>query len=77
MRRYKELLGRGQDAAFEDILREVVERDRRDTERETAPLRRAEDAVTADTTELDLEGSFQLLLGLVRERFQLGGQADE
>ena len=68
MRRYKELLYRGQDAVFEDILREVIERDRRDTEREIAPLRRAEDAVTADTTELDLEGSFQLLLGLVRER---------
>ena len=68
MRRYKELLNRGQDAVFEDILREVIERDRRDTEREIAPLRRADDAVTADTTELDLEGSFQLLLRLVRER---------
>ena len=70
MRRYKELLNRGQDAVFENILREVIERDRRDMEREIAPLRKAEDAVTADTTELDLEGSFQLLLGLIRERFQ-------
>ena len=70
MRRYKELLDRGQDAVFEDILREVTERDRRDTEREIAPLRRAEDAVTADTTNLDLEGSFCLLLGLVRERLR-------
>ena len=68
MRRYKELLDRGQDAVYEDILREVIERDRRDSEREIAPLRRAEDAVTADTTELDLDGSFRLLLGLVRER---------
>ena len=70
MRRYKELLSRGQDAVYEDILREVIERDRRDTEREIAPLRRAGDAVTADTTELDLEGSFRLLLGLVRERLR-------
>ena len=76
-RRCKELRERGQRADFEQILAEVVERDRRDTEREIAPLRRAEDAVTADTTELDLEGSFRLLLGLVRERFQEGGQADE
>ena len=67
-RRCKELLERGQQAGFEQVLAEVVERDRRDTERETAPLRRAEDAVTADTTDLDLEGSFQLLLGLIRER---------
>ena len=68
-RRCKELLERGQQADFEQVLAEVIERDRRDTEREIAPLRRAEDAVTVDTTELDLEGSFRLLLGLVRERF--------
>ena len=70
MRRYKELLNRGQDAVFEDVLRDVIVRDRRDTEREIAPLRQADDAVTADTTDLDLEGSFRLLLELVRERFQ-------
>ena len=69
-RRCRELLERGQQADFEQVLAEVIERDRRDTEREIAPLRRADDAVTADTTKLDLEGSFQLLLGLIRERFQ-------
>ena len=69
-RRCRELRSRGQQADFEQVLAEVIERDRRDTERETAPLRRADDAVTADTTGLDLEGSFQLLLGLVREHFQ-------
>ena len=68
-RRCKELRSRGQQADFEQVLAEVIERDCRDTEREIAPLRRAEDAVTADTTELDLEGSFQLLQGLIRERF--------
>ena len=67
-RRYQELLERGQRADFDQVLREVVERDRRDTQRETAPLRQAEDAVLADTTGLDLEGSFQLLLGLIRDR---------
>lgn len=67
-RRCKELRERGQQADLEQILREVVERDRRDMERETAPLRQAEDAVVADTTALDLEGSFWLLLGLIRER---------
>ena len=71
-RRCKELLERGQQANFEQVLAEVIERDRRDTEREIAPLHRADDAVTADTTELDLEGSFQLLLRIVREHFQQG-----
>ena len=70
-RRYRELLERGQQADFDQVLNEVIERDRRDTQRETAPLKQAEDAVLADTTGLDLEGSFQLLLGLVRERLDL------
>lgn len=67
-RRCRELLERGQQANFDQVLREVIERDRRDMERETAPLKQAEDAVLADTTGLDLEGSFQLLLGIIRER---------
>ena len=70
-RRCRELLERGQQADFDRVLREVIERDRRDTERETAPLRQAEDAVLADTTELDLEGSFQLLLRLIRNHLDV------
>ena len=71
-RRYKELLERGQQADLDQVLREVIERDLRDMERETAPLRQGPDAVLADTTGLDLEGSFRLLLGLIRER--IGGK---
>lgn len=74
-RRYRELMERGQQADFDQVLREVKERDRRDMERETAPLRQADDAVLADTTGLDLEGSFRLLLGLIRERLGEGGTA--
>ena len=70
-RRCRELLERGQQADFDQVLREVIERDRRDTERETAPLRQAEDAVPADTTELDLEESFQLLLRLIRNHLDV------
>ncbi|MDE7170982.1 MAG: (d)CMP kinase [Oscillospiraceae bacterium] len=72
-RRYRELLERGQRADFDQVLQEVIERDRRDKSRETAPLRQADDAMLADTTGLDLEGSFQLLLGLIRERLGEGG----
>ncbi len=74
-RRWKELLERGQSADRDQILKEVMERDARDTGRASAPLRRAEDAVLADTTELDFEGSFRLLLGMIRER--LGGTPNE
>ena len=70
-RRCRELRERGQAAEFDQVLAEVVERDRRDSQREAAPLRQAEDAVVADTTSLDLEGSFQLLLGLARKHLGL------
>ncbi|MDE6922929.1 MAG: (d)CMP kinase [Oscillospiraceae bacterium] len=67
-RRYKELLERGQQAEFDQVLREVIERDRRDGSRKTAPLRQAEDAELVDTTGLDLEESFWRLLGLIQDR---------
>jgi cytidylate kinase len=44
------------------ILREMAERDRRDSGREHAPLRRAEDAIVVDTTTLSLDEVVQLLL---------------
>lgn len=75
-RRYQELLARGQRAEFEQVLQEVIERDQRDMGRETAPLKQAKDAVLADTTGLDLEGSFQLLLGMVWDRFGMGACGD-
>lgn len=68
-RRFLELKERGQEPEYETILRDVIQRDRQDTERETAPLLQAEDAVLVDTTGIDWEGSLALLRELVRERF--------
>lgn len=77
-RRCRELRERGQQADFDQVLAEVLERDRRDSQREAAPLRQADDAVLADTTELDLEGSLRLLLELARTHLNLtGGEAHE
>ena len=69
-RRYLELAARGEEVQREQVLRDVLERDRRDTERAVAPLRRAEDAVLADTTRLNLEESFQMLLELIQRRLE-------
>ena len=63
MRRYTDLKRRGEKKPFEDVLRDIVERDERDSNRAAAPLRQAEDAVLVDTSELSLEES---LLALVR-----------
>lgn len=72
-RRYLELLERGQTAEREQVLRDVLERDRRDMERAVSPLRQAEDAALVDTTGLGLEESLQLLLELVRSRLEGNG----
>ena len=71
-RRYRELLERGQQADLDQVLKEVIERDRRDMEREVAPLRQADDAVLADTTGLGLEESFRLLSELIERHLDLG-----
>lgn len=70
-RRHAELLERGTHAVYEEVLADLLERDRNDTTRSAAPLRQAEDAVLVDTTGISLEDSFTLLLNTVRERIAL------
>ncbi|MCR5137943.1 MAG: (d)CMP kinase [Oscillospiraceae bacterium] len=67
-RRLKELRGRNVETDFESVLEDIRYRDRQDTEREIAPLRRAEDAVLLDTTELDFDESFAALSQIVLEK---------
>lgn len=73
-RRCRELQARGERADLEQVLKEVVERDRRDEERAVSPLIQAADAVLADTTELDFEQSFQMLLEMIRARLGMEGK---
>lgn len=54
-RRYKELLEKGQEAAYEKVLADIKQRDYNDTTRKINPLRKAEDALTVDTTEMSKE----------------------
>jgi len=68
-RRYRELLERGQQTDYETVLRDIRQRDRQDTERETAPLRQADDAILVDTTGVDLDGSISALRDIIREEF--------
>ena len=69
-RRMKELAAKGVEQSFEEVLREIVQRDEQDMNRLVAPLRRAEDAVLVDTTEIDFEESFRLLCRIIRERME-------
>ena len=53
-RRYDELLGKGEQADFDEILRNVEERDYLDSHREVSPLRQAEDAIVLDNSEMTI-----------------------
>jgi len=67
-RRYKELVEKGQQVNYDEILREIELRDYQDTHREIAPLKKAEDAVLVDTTKLNLEESIEYILNVIKER---------
>ena len=54
-RRYKQLIGKGIGATLLCLLRDLKERDRRDSERTVSPLKPAEDAIVIDTTELTID----------------------
>ena len=53
-RRYKELLGKGEEADYDEILRNVQERDYLDSHREVSPLRKADDAIELDNSHMTI-----------------------
>jgi len=70
-RRHREILARGQEADYEEVLASLRRRDAYDTGRAAAPLRPAEDAVIIDTTDMDIEQVLELALALV-ESWSMG-----
>lgn len=69
-RRYNELLERGQEVQFEQILADVNQRDEQDMNRAVAPLKPAEDSVIVDTSECSFDESLALLHKTVTERLK-------
>lgn len=67
-RRHKQLMEKGLSATIEDLLRDIRERDARDSARAAAPLRQAPDAIAIDTTELRIEEVVDRVLALWRDR---------
>lgn len=66
-RRYKELVEKGQTVTYEDVLADVNRRDYQDSHREIAPLKPSADSIMADTSELDLQQSTDLIINIIRE----------
>ena len=67
-RRHKELLDRGQDSIYARVLQEMAERDARDSGRDAAPLKAADDAFVLDTTGMDADAAFDAALAYLKSR---------
>lgn len=67
-RRYDELIAKGVETTFEEVLSDLNKRDYNDSHRAEAPLKQADDAVLLDTSELDFEGTVERVIALVNNR---------
>lgn len=67
-RRYEELLAKGTPESFEQIEKDIIERDARDRNREISPLRQAEDACLVDTSDMDIPQVVDTILEICRQK---------
>jgi cytidylate kinase len=68
MRRYKELVAKGEQVDLEQLQKDIAERDKQDMEREISPLRQAEDAIYLDTSDMTIDEVTAYILNLVGEK---------
>ncbi|KVV14681.1 (d)CMP kinase [Flavobacterium sp. TMP13] len=66
-RRYDELMQKGDEVSYEEVLQNVVERDHIDTHREDSPLIIADDAIEIDNSYLTREEQFQTVLEIIKD----------
>lgn len=67
-RRYKELIEKGQNVNFDDVLEDMRIRDKNDSERKISPLKKADDAIELDTSELTLKESMLAVENIITEK---------
>lgn len=68
MRRYRELLGKGENLEYETVLAELKQRDYQDSHREIAPLKPADDAEIIDTTGNNLQQSVKMIMNYLKPK---------
>ena len=66
-RRFDELVLKGEKVTYKEVYDDMVQRDYNDMSRKIAPLKKADDAILADTSDLDLAESLELLIKIVNE----------
>lgn len=70
IRRWKELMERGVDIAFDDVYYQIIQRDEKDSNRELSPLIPAEDAIILDTSDLTLDEVVERVIKLVKDHVE-------
>lgn len=67
LRRFEELTAKGISCNLDEIEKDIIERDNRDMNRETSPLKMADDAVLIDSSELDIDGVIDEMKKIISE----------
>ena len=67
-RRYDELTAKGVSCDFDEIEKDIIDRDYRDMHRETSPLKQAEDAVLVDSSEMDIDEVVEAIRSIYEEK---------
>lgn len=67
-RRYKELIAKGEEVKYEDVLREMIERDNNDRSRDVAPAVPAEDAVMLDNSDMSVDENVDAVIDIIRSK---------
>ena len=70
-RRMDEMIAKGQKANFEQVLKDIQQRDFQDSNRPVAPLKQAKDAVLLDTSDLDIEGVVTAMKDIIGKKVAL------
>lgn len=67
-RRYRELIEKGNEVNFDALLKEIIQRDYNDSHRAVAPLKKADDAVEIDSSEMTLDEVTEQILAIVHQK---------
>ncbi|NLD21706.1 MAG: (d)CMP kinase [Bacteroidales bacterium] len=70
-RRYKELISNGKNVSFDDVMRNISDRDNIDAHRAVSPLRRAENSILLDNTHMTMEDQLVWLADILRSQFSI------
>ncbi len=73
-RRLLELEQKGMKQSFDEVLRDIEYRDEQDSHRAAAPLKKAEDAIVVDTSELDFDESLELVVKTMQRKLGNGAE---